>query len=66
MVNKAPGVPKPIMEGENSEDWVCVDGGYVFLNVFSPEGRVHWDLDRKFLFEYLEDSQLSEEEMKKF
>jgi ribosome silencing factor RsfS/YbeB/iojap len=69
MMKKRPsgsGSEKPYIEGADCDDWMIVDGSNIILHVFSPEGRNHWDLDRKFAFEVLEDSQMPPEELEKY
>lgn len=40
----------PSIEGEGSDIWMLVDCGNLVLNVFSPEGRAYYDLERKWAF----------------
>lgn len=40
----------PSIEGEGSDIWMLVDCGNMVLNVFSPEGRAYYDLERKWAF----------------
>lgn len=41
------------IEGADSDDWMLVDGGNVVLQVFSAQGRVNYDLERKWLFQQI-------------
>jgi len=41
---------KPTIEGETDEQWMVVDAGNIVVQVFSPEGRRSFDLERKWAF----------------
>ncbi|KAG2386570.1 hypothetical protein C9374_002314 [Naegleria lovaniensis] len=41
---------KPKIEGEMDTNWMVVDAGNIIVQVFSPEGRRSYDLERKWAF----------------
>ncbi|KAF0975871.1 hypothetical protein FDP41_005198 [Naegleria fowleri] len=41
---------KPKIEGETDTNWMVVDAGNIVVQVFSPEGRRSYDLERKWAF----------------
>lgn len=45
------GVDALRVEGRKANSWLLVDFGDVILNVFDPEARKFYDLDRHFSFE---------------
>lgn len=45
---------RPCIEGEDCEDWMLVDGGDIYVQIFSANGREYYDLERKWAFQKVE------------
>ncbi|KAL9654366.1 hypothetical protein ABK040_010394 [Willaertia magna] len=45
----------PTIEGEQDSNWMIVDAGNIIVQVFSPEGRRYYDLERKWSFQTIEE-----------
>lgn len=45
---------RPCIEGEECEDWMLIDGGDIYVQIFSASGREYYDLERKWAFQKVE------------
>ena len=43
---KNAGIKGVVSEGRENKDWVLIDTGYVIVNIFRPEVRAHYDLEK--------------------
>ncbi|MDG2313173.1 MAG: ribosome silencing factor [Alphaproteobacteria bacterium] len=43
---KKAGITGIRSEGRHLKDWVLIDAGYVIINLFRPEVRSHYDLEK--------------------
>ena len=43
---KNAGIKGVVSEGRENKDWVLIDTGYVIVNIFRPEVRSHYDLEK--------------------
>lgn len=43
---KRAGVANVGNEGRETKDWILIDAGDVIVNLFRPEVRVHYDLEK--------------------
>lgn len=43
---KKAGITGVRSEGRHLKDWVLIDAGYVIINLFRPEVRSHYDLEK--------------------
>ena len=43
---KNAGIKGLLSEGRENNDWVLIDTGFVIINIFRPEVRTHYDLEK--------------------